>query len=125
MRLKKSENTQLWCSSWVDCFGLYEQISVEAKSLFHCNEEKYFDRFDVVCFPGVIYHVSGPVLALRILFNTLRPGGIILVESQGILGEESMCRYEGGTLASHTESGRRRVGWNWFRANGGGPESHV
>lgn len=100
----------------VDSFGLRDRVSIEPKSLYSCNDPAYFDRFDIVYFPGVIYHLSDPVLALRILFNALKPGGLMLVESQGILGEEPICRFEGGTLAHDTPTAKAgsRPGWNWF-----------
>ena len=34
---------------------------------------------------GVIYHVTDPVLSLRILFNALKDGGRIFVETMGVV----------------------------------------
>lgn len=101
----------------VDGFGLRERVTVEAKSLYACNEAAYFDQFHVAYFPGVIYHLSDPVLALRILFNAVKPGGFILVESMGIESDEPICHYAGGVLRSDSEKGKagsRPPGWNWF-----------
>ncbi|MCF8506961.1 MAG: DUF1698 domain-containing protein [Caulobacter sp.] len=73
------------------------------------------EAVDLVHVPGVIYHVSDPLLALRLLNNALVPGGAILVESEGINVRGALCRYEGSVLF---HSGNReelsRGGWNWF-----------
>jgi SAM-dependent methyltransferase len=96
-------------------FGVDDRISARAISLYGCNSPEYFDRFDVVYFPGVIYHLSDPLLALRILFNALKIGGLLLVESAGIDAAEPICRFDGSLLA--TDGSRERLnrgGWNWF-----------
>ncbi len=96
-------------------FGLSDRISVKPMSVYECISKEFYDRFDIVYFPGVIYHLSDPLLALRILFNSLKPGGFILVESAGINLEEPFCRFE-GSLISHSGTRERinRGGWNWF-----------
>jgi len=58
-------------------FGLEDRVSVLSRSVYECDSEDFFDQFDIVYFPGVIYHLSDPVVALRILFNALRPKGVI------------------------------------------------
>lgn len=96
-------------------FDICDRVSVEAKSIYDCNLEEFYDQFDIVYFPGVIYHLSDPLLALRILFNSLKVDGFILVESAGINREEPFCKFDGSLIYS---SGKRerlnRGGWNWF-----------
>lgn len=96
-------------------FGIEGQVTVKSMSIYDCNSEEFYDRFDVVYFPGVIYHLSDPLLALRILFNSLRSGGLVLIESAGIYREEPFCRFDGSRIY---DSGARerlnRSGWNWF-----------
>lgn len=96
-------------------FGIDGQVSVKSMSLYDCNSEEFHDRFDIVYFPGVIYHLSDPLLALRILFNSLKEGGIILVESAGTNREEPVCIFT-GSLINNSGSRERlnRGGWNWF-----------
>ncbi|HEY0457182.1 MAG TPA: DUF1698 domain-containing protein [Verrucomicrobiae bacterium] len=99
----------------VDSFGLANQVSVEAKSLYECDTAGFRNRFDVVHFPGVIYHLSDPVLALRILFNSLRQGGFMLIESKGLDSDEPTCEFEGNFIYhTGTEEEKSRGGWNWF-----------
>ncbi len=99
----------------VQSFGLDKIAQAHRLSIYECNQEQFQDRFDLVYFPGVIYHLSDPVLALRILFNSLNVGGEILVESAGIDDAQPICRFEGNAIH---RNGRReemnRGGWNWF-----------
>jgi len=96
-------------------FGLEDRVSVRAASLYTCIGTEYHNRFDIVYCPGVIYHVSDPVLALRILFNSLNDGGIILLESAGINVPEPLCRFEGSRIYGYgTRDRLDRSGWNWF-----------
>jgi SAM-dependent methyltransferase len=99
----------------VNAFGVQKNIAVEAKSLFDCNNNAYYDKFDIAHFSGVIYHLTDPVMGLRIVFNSLRPNGICLVESLGIHSDDLICRYEGCSFYHiGTEDDLGRGGWNWF-----------
>lgn len=95
-------------------------ITVLARSLYSLNDEELFDSYDRVYFPGVIYHLSDPVLALRILYNTLKDEGDILVESAGLDSEEPICRFEGNYIyhANGTREELNRGGWNYFLMSG-------
>lgn len=96
-------------------FGIGEQVHCESQSLYECNSDEYHDRFDVAYFPGVIYHLSDPVLALRILFNSLRMDGEILIESAGIDSPEPVCRFDGNYIYHNgSREELSRAGWNWF-----------
>jgi len=98
-----------------ESFGLHDRVSVEAKSIYDCNDPGFYDRFDIVYFPGVIYHLSDPVLALRILFNALKRDGFILVESAGLVGDQPICEFRGSFAhTSGTAEAKNRGGWNWF-----------
>lgn len=45
----------------------------------------HFDKvFDVIFCMGILYHHPDPIGILRIIHQALRPGGILLIESQGI-----------------------------------------
>ncbi len=59
-------------------------------SLYDLEIPELMEKFDIVYFVGVIYHLSDPMLALRILYNRLRVGGIIIVESLGPPGSEPL-----------------------------------
>src|SRR5262249_30968066 len=96
-------------------FGVEDRVTVEPVSLYSWNSPAFFDRFDLVHFPGVIYHLSDPVPALRILLNALKVGGVILVETSGINHDEPLCRFDGGLVYfGGVREQRNRGGWNWF-----------
>jgi len=99
-----------------DSFGLGDSIHVEARSLYSCNVPEYADRFDIVYFPGVVYHLSDPLIALRILYNACKPSGIILIETEGISSEdEPLCLFEGSYVYRRgKKENLSRGGWNWF-----------
>jgi len=91
-------------------FGLEDRVKVEPRSLYSCNSPEFHDRFDIVHFPGVVYHLSDPVVGLRILYNSLRIGGRILVESAGINVAKPLCRFWGNKSVQRDA----HSGWAWF-----------
>ena len=95
-------------------FGL-RNVTVKPVSLYDCTGTEFDDRFDFVLFPGVLYHLSDPVIALRILFNSLRDGGRLLLQSKAIASTQSICHYEGaGIFRGGSREELSRKGWNWF-----------
>ena len=96
-------------------FDIEDRIKVEPLSIYSCNSASFHNRFDIVYVPGVIYHLSDPLIALRILFNSLKVDGMILVESEGIKVEQPFCRFDGSMIYKNGEKERlNRAGWNWF-----------
>ena len=49
--------------------------------------------FDVVFCMGIIYHHTDPIGLLRTIFNSMRPGGMLIVESMGIPGDGPYCLF--------------------------------
>lgn len=92
-------------------FGL-DDIAVSHQSLFDLEMK----GFDLAYYPGVIYHVSDPVLSLRLIYNALNEGGVCLVESAGIQSDESVCEFHGNRVFHQADKGGKlsRGGWNWF-----------
>jgi 2-polyprenyl-3-methyl-5-hydroxy-6-metoxy-1,4-benzoquinol methylase len=91
-------------------------LTVESRSLYSLDADEFQDRFDFVLYSGVLYHVTDPVLSLRIVFNSLKDGGRCLLETYATNRPGSHCEYLG---AHHTyrqpKQGQPRTGWNWFR----------
>jgi tRNA (mo5U34)-methyltransferase len=88
-----------------------------------CNGTNLFDletqkKYDIIYFPGVIYHLSDPVLALRRLFNATKNGGIIFIETMGINAKEAICQFHGNkqyhNVDNEDSKNLNRGGWNWF-----------
>ena len=61
-------------------------------------------RFDLVYGSGVVYHVTDPLLFLRICFAYLKPGGRLVLETKASEGVQPICAY----------AGTREKGWNWY-----------
>jgi len=96
-------------------FGIESKLKATPKSIYQCNTDTLYDKFDIAYFPGVIYHLSDPVLALRIIFNTLKINGEILIETAGINTTEPHCKFEGNKIFYEGDKdGLTRAGWNWF-----------
>ena len=90
---------------------LCEQLGCRApiiqESLYQDNPE-WRQRFDLLYCSGVIYHVTDPLLFLRICFAYLKPGGRLVLETKMHEGDEAVCGYA-GTLEK---------GWNWYAPTG-------
>jgi 2-polyprenyl-3-methyl-5-hydroxy-6-metoxy-1,4-benzoquinol methylase len=90
-------------------------LDVRHMSLYDCDNPEFFDSFDLVFYAGVIYHVTDPILSLRILFNTLKDGGVCFVESATINSAEKIIKYHGPErVFKGTVEKQNRSGWNWF-----------
>lgn len=92
-----------------------KNLEVRNMSLYDCNVPEFQDAFDIILFAGVLYHVTDPILALRIVFNSLRDGGSCLLETAALASDKMMVAYEGPDLFhSGTREQMNRGGWNWF-----------
>lgn len=86
-------------------------------SPFSSYLREFFDRFDMVLYFGVPYHVSDPVLSLRILFNSLKGGGLCFIKTMAIAERGRYCEYgkrrdRKGRIASKPST--LLGGWAWF-----------
>jgi tRNA (mo5U34)-methyltransferase len=60
---------------------LDSKVEYVVENVYDLDPEKY-DRFDVVLFLGVLYHLRNPLLALDRIRQMLNPGGLLFVECQ-------------------------------------------
>lgn len=91
-----------------ESFGLDSVRAVRA-SLYDLT---YLQEFDHVICSGVLYHVSDPIVAVRILFNALRPGGTLWIETESNPSEQRAFTYSGPTQLKGVSP--QRKGWNWL-----------
>ena len=68
------------------------------------DRQDWKGRFDIIYASGVIYHVTDPLLFVRILFAYLKPGGTLILETKASSRDDSSCTY----------SGTMEQGWNWY-----------
>ncbi|MEJ2032823.1 MAG: tRNA 5-methoxyuridine(34)/uridine 5-oxyacetic acid(34) synthase CmoB [Deltaproteobacteria bacterium] len=59
----------------------------------------YADCFDVIFLMGIIYHRSSPFEVMKEVRKAMRPGGVLIVESQAIPGEEPVALFPEQTYA--------------------------
>jgi 2-polyprenyl-3-methyl-5-hydroxy-6-metoxy-1,4-benzoquinol methylase len=78
-------------------------VPVHSFSVYNDRPE-WKQTFDLVYCCGVIYHVTDPLLLLRICFAYLKPGGRLVIETKMQEGTGSTCTY----------SGVVERGWNWY-----------
>jgi len=76
-----------------------ELLGIEHLSLFP-------DCFDVLFCLGIIYHRRSPLDALTDVFNALKPGGTLILESQAIPGDDPVALFPEKTYA--------KVPGTWF-----------
>jgi len=89
-----------------------EGVTCEGTNLYSLETEM---KYDIIYFPGVIYHLSDPVVALRRLFNACKDGGEIFVESAGLHSSKPISAYDGNRVYySGSKENMNRGGWNWF-----------
>ena len=106
----KYSNTVNYLAS---AFGL-SGLECKPISLYDLDDN---DVYDYVIYAGVIYHVTDPILSLRILFNSLKDSGKIFIESYGIPANNNntLVRFEGPRkLKKISEEDLLRTGWNYF-----------
>lgn len=63
-----------------------ELLGVEHIALFR-------ESFDVVFLMGILYHRSSPIDVLRDIREAMKPGATLIVESQGIPGDQPMALF--------------------------------
>jgi 2-polyprenyl-3-methyl-5-hydroxy-6-metoxy-1,4-benzoquinol methylase len=88
-------------------FGLCSLTALN-KSIYELGEAQFLERYDTVFCLGVIYHISDPIVGLRRLYQALKAGGTLCLESMSIPSAECICEYEGPSRR------RGEFGWNWF-----------
>jgi 2-polyprenyl-3-methyl-5-hydroxy-6-metoxy-1,4-benzoquinol methylase len=103
------------CVSFLrDSFGV-ANLDVRHASLYDLGAGEFLEGFDVVLFAGVLYHLSDPVLGLRLTYDAARDGGVLLLETAAVRSSREVVRYEGPERTSGgNASDLTRGGWNWF-----------
>jgi 2-polyprenyl-3-methyl-5-hydroxy-6-metoxy-1,4-benzoquinol methylase len=94
-------------------------LEIRRLSLYEIDVPELQDRFDYVLFAGVLYHVTDPIVALRLIFNCLKDGGSLLLETMASHTADPNAQtidYWGptGFTTPGTVEKLNRGGWNWF-----------
>jgi 2-polyprenyl-3-methyl-5-hydroxy-6-metoxy-1,4-benzoquinol methylase len=86
---------------------LTKRLNIDAEILtssVYQYKEEWKQSFDYIYCSGVLYHVTDPLLFLRILFCYLSVDGELFIETKAAPGKEGFCSY----------SGVLEKGWNWY-----------
>ena len=87
-------------------------LRVLNQSLYDLERPELAGLFDIVYFAGVLYHLSDPLVAVRILYNRLKLGGLLLVETMcdkdDVDDSVSDPSFESGRVTYHGASAQ----WN-------------
>jgi len=75
----------------LNAFAGVESLSVELLGVEHMA--LFRSCFDVVFLMGILYHRSSPVDVLREIRTAMNPDGVLIVESQGIPGDEQQALF--------------------------------
>jgi len=85
------------------CDLLSAPVEVIRQSLYR-DDPRWAGRFDLIYLSGVVYHLTDPLLALRICFAYLKPGGRLIIETKASHRGGGACDY----------AGTSEKGWNWY-----------
>lgn len=88
----------------LNAFARRKNLRIELLGIEHL--QLFPDSFDVLFCLGIIYHRRSPLDALDDIFNALKPGGTLLIESQAIPGN--------GPTALFPEKTYAKVPGTWF-----------
>jgi len=89
-------------------FAAQDNLEVDLLGVEHIN--LFPGCFDIVFLLGIIYHRPSPIDTLRDIFDALKPGGTLLLESQAIPGEQPVALFPEQTYA--------KVPGSWFIPTG-------
>lgn len=88
----------------LNTFAAQTQLQAELLGIEHLP--LFAGCFDVIFCMGILYHRSSPIHALQELYTALQPGGILILESQAIPGDEPVALFPAKTYA--------KVPGTWF-----------
>ncbi len=86
-----------YCFKALNSMAGCEKLDIDLLGVEHLP---YFEScFDVLFLMGIIYHRPSPIDTLRDILTALQPGGTLILESQGIPGDEPMALFPDKTYA--------------------------
>lgn len=88
----------------LNTFAEQTRLQTELLGIEHLN--LFPECFDVIFCLGILYHRPSPLEALRDLRSALKPGGVLIIESQAIPGTEPVALFPEQTYA--------KVPGTWF-----------
>ncbi len=87
----------IYCFQALNHLAGRRELQIEPLGVERIN--LYPSSFDVIFLMGVIYHRPSPLIVLREVREALKPGGVLLLESLALPGEEPMALTPATTYA--------------------------
>lgn len=94
----------LWNFHLIQNYAQIPSLQFELLGVEHIHHFPKF--FDIVYCMGVLYHHTDPVILLRKIYDSLVPGGILILECQGIEGDLPV------SLVPHVRYAHTKAIWN-------------
>jgi tRNA (mo5U34)-methyltransferase len=86
-----------YCFKALNAMARQEALNIDLLGVEHLS--LFPECFDVLFLMGIIYHHPSPIGVLRDIYDSLRPGGTVLIESQAIPGDEPIALFPDKTYA--------------------------
>lgn len=86
-----------YCFKALNAMAGQTNLDIDLLGVEHLN--LFTETFDVVFLMGIIYHRASPVDTLRDILSSLKPGGSLILETQGIPGELPVALFPDKTYA--------------------------
>ena len=86
-----------YCFKALNAMAGCENLDIDLLGIEHLN--LFTNCFDMVFLMGIIYHRPSPIDTLRDILSALKPGGSVILESQGIPGDEPYALFPDETYA--------------------------
>lgn len=86
-----------YCFKALNSMAGFTNQDIDLLGVEHLN--LFPESFDVIFLMGIIYHRSSPVDVLRDIISALKPGGTLIMESQGIPGDAPIALFPEKTYA--------------------------
>lgn len=86
-----------YCFKALNAMAGCDNLDIDLLGIEHLN--LFTNCFDMVFLMGIIYHRPSPIDTLRDILSALKPGGSVILESQGIPGDEPYALFPDETYA--------------------------
>ncbi len=86
-----------FCFKSLNAMAGLPELHIDLLGVEHIN--LFPETFDVIFLMGIIYHRASPIDVLRDIYTALRPGGMLILESQAIPGDTAIALFPKKTYA--------------------------
>lgn len=86
-----------YCFKALNAMAGCSNLDIDLLGIEHLH--LFSETFDIVFLMGIIYHRPSPIDTLRDILSSLKPGGSLILESQGIPGNEPYALFPDDTYA--------------------------